>query len=120
MTKRGDLRLRDSQHLGSIGLREPARFKHLIQGIGKAQLGLTLDGIRDPRSANTFPVPRVTGSLRSAFRLAIVLLVIPLCAFQAFSKEIDVPFRGPDAGWRLLLKHVKDAYGPLKSNGYIA
>ena len=35
VTKRRDLRLGDSQHLGGIGLREPSRFKHLIQGIGQ-------------------------------------------------------------------------------------
>src|SRR5438876_9336141 len=48
MTKRRNLRLRDPQHLGSIGLRELARFKHLIQGIGQAQLGLTLGSVGEP------------------------------------------------------------------------
>ena len=48
VTKRRDLRLRHSQHLGGIGLRELARFKHLIQRIRQAQLGLTLGGIGKP------------------------------------------------------------------------
>ena len=34
MTKRGKLRLRDSQHLGRISLRELPRFKHLVQRVG--------------------------------------------------------------------------------------
>src|SRR5688572_11896304 len=48
MTKRRTLRLRDSQHLGCIGLGELARFKHLIEGIGQAQFRLTLGGVGKP------------------------------------------------------------------------
>ena len=48
VTKRRHLGLRDSQHLGGIGLRELARFKHLIQRIRQAQLGLTLGSVGEP------------------------------------------------------------------------
>ncbi len=48
VTKRRDLGLRDSQHLGGIGLRDLARFKLLIQRIRQAQLGLTLGTIGKP------------------------------------------------------------------------
>ena len=37
-----------SQHLGDISLRELAVIKHLIQGTGQAQLGLTLGGVGKP------------------------------------------------------------------------
>src|SRR6185503_14348077 len=38
VTKRRNLWLRDTQHLGRIGLRELARLEHLIQGVGQTQL----------------------------------------------------------------------------------
>ena len=38
VSKCGDLRLGHAEHLGRMGLRELARFKRLIQGIGQAQL----------------------------------------------------------------------------------
>ena len=117
VTKRRDLGLRHSQHLGGVNLRELARFKDLIQRIGQAQLRLTRAGIGKPRSANTFPVPRVTGSLRSAFRLAIVLLVIPRSGptnlrnaegisrvfLDRRGKAQEVALGGPDPMQRLLV-----------------
>ena len=41
----GDLRLRQSQHLGRLGLRERACVHHLIERIGEAQLRITFGGI---------------------------------------------------------------------------
>jgi len=48
VTERGDLRLRHSQHLGGIGLRELAPVQHLIERIRQAQLGLMLGSIGKP------------------------------------------------------------------------
>ena len=45
-----------------------------------------------------------------------MLLVISLGRFQAFGDEINIPLRSPDAGWRLLLKGVKDVRGFLEAN----
>jgi hypothetical protein len=73
VAKRREAGLRDAKRLGSRGLRKLARFEYLIQGIGEAQPDLALGGSGNPRSANTFWVPRVTGSVHSTFRLAIVL-----------------------------------------------
>jgi hypothetical protein len=71
--KRRDLRLRHSQHLGRIRLRELALFEHLIEGIGQAQPGLTLGSVGKAQAGeHTLSVQRVTGSGHSTFRLAIV------------------------------------------------
>ncbi len=57
VTKRRDLRLRDSQHLGCVGLGELPLFQHLIQRMGEAQLGLALDGIRLESARAASPPP---------------------------------------------------------------
>src|SRR6478752_7429577 len=48
VTKRRDLGLCDSQHLGGVGLRKLAHFKHLVQCVGQPQLRLTLGGVGKP------------------------------------------------------------------------
>jgi hypothetical protein len=47
----------------------------------------------------------------------MVFLVVPLSVFQPFCDKIDIPFGGPDAGRRFLLKRVEDIHHLLESNG---
>jgi hypothetical protein len=51
-----------------------------------------------------------TASLGSAFRLAIVLLIISFGGLQPFGDVINIPLRGSDTGRRLLLERVEDVH----------
>src|SRR5580704_11723898 len=54
---------------------------------------------------------------RSAFRLAIMFLVILRGGLQALAHELDILLGRPNTGRRLFLKRVKDVHSLLKSNG---
>jgi hypothetical protein len=115
-TKRGNLRLRDSQHLGSIHLGELALFEHLIQGVGQAQLGLTLGSVGKPKVREH--ISGAAGDRFFAFTASTCHSAPRNLSprFSAFGDEIDIPLGGPDAGWRLLLKGVQDVDRLLKPN----
>jgi hypothetical protein len=57
VTKCRDLRLRDSQDLGGIRLRELTRIKYLIQRIGQAQ-GWTASAAKGIFDEATYPILR--------------------------------------------------------------
>jgi hypothetical protein len=61
-------------------------------------------------------VPRATASLGSAFRLAIVLLIISFGGLRPIGDKISVPLRRSGARRRLLLERVKEVYGFLVPN----
>src|ERR1044072_6939397 len=82
--KRGDLRLSDSQHLGSIGLPELPLSPPLVQRMGQAQFRLTLNGIGKaqvgeyiPGAASDYLVPFSVSAChsvpRSLFRRSLVV-----------------------------------------------
>ena len=69
VAKRGYLRLRQSQHLGGIGLGELAVIQHPIQGIGQAQLGLPLGSVWEPQVGE-----HVSAAVRDSHALIIPVL----------------------------------------------